>query len=113
VAGRVMADLPGAGIGTAGPFQLGSSKHATRSTRNPAARQPRNCVGWLLLAVGLCLTVSFASQSYARYALVTAPGFLPGGRYASFLFLPYFGAVAIVACFLPLYFPTGRLLSPR
>jgi hypothetical protein len=78
-----------------------------------AARQPRNCVGWLLLAVGLCLTVSFASQSYARYVLVTAPGSLPGGRYASFLFLLYFGAVAILACFLPLYFPTGRLLSPR
>src|SRR5919108_4472124 len=78
-----------------------------------AARQPRNRVGWLLLAVGLCLTVSFASQSYARYVLVTAPGSLPGGRYAWLLFLPYFGAVAILACFLPLYFPTGRLLSPR
>jgi hypothetical protein len=78
-----------------------------------AARQPRNRVGWLLLAVGLCLIVTFASQSYARYVLVTAPGSLPGGRYASFLFLPYFGAVAILACFLPLYFPTGRLLSPR
>ena len=77
-----------------------------------AARQPRNRVGWLLLAVGLCLTVSFVSQSYARYVLVTAPGSLPGGRYASFLFLPYFGAVAILGCFLPLYFPTGRLLSP-
>jgi hypothetical protein len=78
-----------------------------------AARQPRNCVGWLLLAVGLCLTVSLASQSYARYVLVTAPGSLPGGRYTSFLFLLYVGAVAILACFLPLYFPIGRLLSPR
>jgi hypothetical protein len=78
-----------------------------------AARQPRNCVGWLLLAVGLCLTMSYVSESYAQYVLVTAPGSLPGGRYASFLFLPYFGAVAILACFLPLYFPTGRLLSPR
>jgi hypothetical protein len=78
-----------------------------------AARQPRNRVGWLLLAVGLCLTMSYVSESYAQYVLVTAPGSLPGGLYASFLFLPYFGAVAILACFLPLYFPTGRLLSPR
>jgi hypothetical protein len=93
--------------------QLGATLTFSAVGALVAARQPRNAVGWLLLAVGLCLTVSFVSESYARYVLVTAPGSLPGGRYAPFLFLPYFGAVAILGCFLPLYFPTGRLLSPR
>ena len=44
-----------------------------------ASRQPRNSVGWLLLAVALCMTVRLVGESYAIYALITAPGSLPGG----------------------------------
>jgi hypothetical protein len=78
-----------------------------------AARQPRNSVGWLLLAVAVCMTVRLIGESYAIYALITAPGSLPGGLYGAWLQSSWFGVVAILAIFLPLYFPTGRLLSPR
>src|SRR4029450_1103159 len=43
-----------------------------------AARQPWNSVGWLLLAVAVCMTVRLVGESYATYALVTAPGSPPG-----------------------------------
>jgi hypothetical protein len=78
-----------------------------------AARQPRNPVGWQLLAVGVFLTANLTGESYARYALLTAPGSLPGGRYGAWLGWTYAPIVATLAIFLPLYFPTGRLLSPR
>jgi hypothetical protein len=78
-----------------------------------ASRQPRNSVGWLLLAVALCMTVRLVGESYARYALITAPGSLPGGLYGGWVQWSWAGVVAILAIFLPLYFPTGRLLSPR
>jgi hypothetical protein len=78
-----------------------------------ATRQPRNPVGWQLLAVGVFLTANLASESYARYALVTAPGALPGGLYGAWLGWTYAPIVTTLAIFLPLYFPTGRLLSPR
>jgi hypothetical protein len=72
-----------------------------------------NPVGWLLLAAGLCLAVPSFDESYARYTLVTAPGSLPGAMVAAWAQVVQFGLVAILAIFLPLYFPTGRLLSPR
>jgi hypothetical protein len=78
-----------------------------------AARQQRNPVGWQLLAVGAFMTANLLGESYARYALVTAPGTLPGGRYGAWLGWTYAPILAILAIFLPLYFPTGRLLSPR
>ncbi|HEY2957753.1 MAG TPA: hypothetical protein VGM21_06030 [Actinomycetota bacterium] len=78
-----------------------------------ASRQPRNPVGWLLLVVGLCITVRMVGEGYARHALVTAPGSLPGGLFAAWVQWTWFGVVAVLAILLPLYFPTGRLPSPR
>jgi hypothetical protein len=78
-----------------------------------ASRQQRNPVGWQLLAVGVLLTANLAGESYARYALITAPGTLPGGLCGAWLGWTYAPIVAILAIFVPLYFPTGRLLSPR
>jgi hypothetical protein len=78
-----------------------------------ASRQQRNPVGWQLLAVGVFMTAVLLGESYARYALITAPGSLPGGLYGTWLGWTYAPALATLAIFLPLYFPTGRLLSPR
>jgi hypothetical protein len=78
-----------------------------------ASRQQRNPVGWQLLAVGVFMTANLAGESYARYALITAPGTLPGGLCGAWLGWTYAPIVAILAIFVPLYFPTGRLLSPR
>jgi hypothetical protein len=78
-----------------------------------AARQQRNPVGWQLLAVGVFMTANLLGESYARYALITAREALPGGRYGPWLGWTYAPIVAILAIFLPLYFPTGQLLSPR
>jgi hypothetical protein len=79
-----------------------------------AARQPHNLVGWVLGAAGLCFTLGVVAEPYARYALVTAPGSLPGGEWVAWagtwVFAPFFMLVVVV---LPLVFPTGRLLSPR
>ena len=78
-----------------------------------AVRQQRNPVGWQLLAVGVFGTATLLGESYTRYALITAPGSLPGGLYGTWLGWTYAPTLAILAIFLPLYFPTGRLLSPR
>jgi hypothetical protein len=78
-----------------------------------AARQQRNPVGWQLLAVGVFGTATLLGESYTRYALIAAPGSLPGGLYGTWLGWTYAPTLAILAIFLPLYFPTGRLLSPR
>ena len=77
-----------------------------------ASRRPENPIGWLALAAGALLAVSFVSHDYAARALLAGPGSLPGGHLAMWLFW--------VTGFLPwsclgfalLLFPDGRLPSP-
>jgi hypothetical protein len=52
-----------------------------------AGRRPGHPVGWLLLAVSLCLNASGVVQAYADYGLLARPGSLPAARYAG-LYLP-------------------------
>jgi hypothetical protein len=77
------------------------------------ARYPGNRIGWVLGALGLGLAVDQFANEYARYALLTRPGSLPGGAAALWFYnlawMPVFGLLP----FLFLLFPDGRLRSRR
>jgi hypothetical protein len=79
-----------------------------------ASRRPYNPVGWFLLGSAVSFTLQHFTGQYATYGLLTAPGSLPLARAMAwpqtFLYVP---GVFLILCFLPLYFPDGRLLSPR
>jgi hypothetical protein len=79
-----------------------------------ASRQPRNPVGWFFVVSATCLAVNEATGRYAVYGLVIEPGSLPLARLmawpSTWMWEP---ALVLIILFLPLYFPDGRLLSPR
>jgi signal transduction histidine kinase len=80
------------------------------------ARLPSNPVGWLLLGIGLNTYLLFGLEDYAVLALITYPGIvpLPLGHFfewlSGVLWVPF---ILMVLLFLPMLFPTGRLLSKR
>ena len=78
-----------------------------------AVRRPRNPLGWLLLLLGLGFTLSFFSTEYiARAAISGWP--LPGAVWVAWLSTWTFVLnVSIAFGWIPLLFPTGRVLSPR
>jgi hypothetical protein len=79
-----------------------------------ASRQPRNPVGWFFVVSATCWAVNEATGRYAIYGLVIEPGSLPLARLmawpSTWMWEP---AALLIILFLPLYFPDGRLLSPR
>jgi hypothetical protein len=79
-----------------------------------ASNRPRNPVGWFFVFSAASFAVSEATFRYAVYGLVIDPGSLPLARAMAWpptwLWVP---GVALALVFLPLYFPNGRLLSPR
>jgi signal transduction histidine kinase len=76
-------------------------------------RQPRNVIGWLLLAVPLWGAFAFVAGDYATYALVTAPGAVPFGRAAAWLDRWVIVPTACLPVLLFLLFPDGRVPSGR
>jgi hypothetical protein len=79
------------------------------------SRRPENPIGWILCAVGLSnLLWAFASK-YAIYALITREGSLPGAEVMAWLGMGWIATLGwgLMATFLPLLFPTGKLVSPR
>jgi class 3 adenylate cyclase len=79
-----------------------------------AARQPRNAMGWLLLATALGIAISGVAIQYSRFTLVTAQAapFSP--------WIPWFGTVcstlvypAGLGSLTMLFLPNGHLLSRR
>jgi hypothetical protein len=76
------------------------------------SQQPRDPMGWLLVAIGYGVGVGDFASEYGFYVVVTAPGSLPAG-------IPVLWFVDIVAAWLTfasvalllLLFPNGRLPS--
>ena len=78
-----------------------------------ASRRPRHPVGWLLLGLGLSLTLWGLSFGYTRYGLVARPGALPAAAYLA----GFHTGVTLIwlscANFVLLLTPTGSLPSRR
>ena len=72
-----------------------------------ASRRPANPVGWFFLGSGGCFAITLVAAEYATYGL---PGARAMAWLQSWLWVP--GAMLLL-CFVPLYFPDGRLLSRR
>ncbi len=73
-----------------------------------AWRHPENAVGWLLLGVALTISLMVGGDTYVIPHAY--PGYVAVAWVSGWLFYVWF---ALVVAFLPLVFPTGRLLSPR
>jgi len=77
-------------------------------------RQPRNSIGWLLLAIGCVWAVGGLGDAYSTYGLVVAPGSLPlaavGATVSNAIWAP---ALGVMSTFLLQRFPDGRLPGPR
>ena len=79
-----------------------------------ATRLPRHPVGWLLIISASAFLLDEPVTYFVIYAIHVSRPPLPGadflGLVESFLWIP---GVVPIALFLPLLFPTGRMLSPR
>lgn len=79
-----------------------------------ASRRPSNPVGWLIAGHALCFTVGEFTRQYAIYGVLTQPGALPAARaFAWPTYWIWIPGLILMLSFLPLYFPDGRLVSPR
>jgi hypothetical protein len=72
-----------------------------------ASRRPANPIGWFFLGSAVCFALAEVAAEYAAYGL---PGAQAMAWLLSWLWLP---GVTLLLFFLPLYFPDGRLVSPR
>jgi hypothetical protein len=77
-----------------------------------AGRRPRHPVGWLLLALGLTMTVDAVTDGYARYGLLARPGTVPAVTQLRVLGNTFAIWPACIG-FILLLTPTGSLPSPR
>jgi hypothetical protein len=77
-----------------------------------AARRPRNPLGWIFCVIGLSYGLTVTGEAYAVYALLTAPGALPGGGLMSWLGnWTWALGLGLLMTFALLLFPDGRLPS--
>jgi signal transduction histidine kinase len=79
-----------------------------------ARQQPKNRIGWLLLAIGFAWMDGGFTSLYVRYGAVTEPGSLPHPDVAAVLAEgSWVFAVGLLGTFLILLFPDGHLPSRR
>jgi hypothetical protein len=77
-----------------------------------AGRRPRHPVGWLMLALGLSVTMDGVTDGYARYGLLASPGAVPAVGQVRALGDTFALWPACIG-FILLLTPTGSLPSPR
>ena len=78
------------------------------------SRHPRHRVGWVLLVAAGSVVIDAAARIYATDGLYLRPGVLPGPDYAAWVAdWAWFPAMVGLLTLVPLYFPDGRLPSPR
>jgi hypothetical protein len=79
-----------------------------------ASRQPRNALGWIMLAVGVGWGLDALLSFYVWYGLEVSSGSLPRPDLALALSEPmWVPMIGLMGTFLILLFPDGRLPSPR
>jgi hypothetical protein len=79
-----------------------------------ASRRPKHPVGWLLLALGLLVSLWGIAGGYVLYGVVARPGSLPGASYLAGISNGGFDGLLLVCTgFILLLTPTGSLPSPR
>lgn len=76
-------------------------------------RRARNLAGWILLGVGLGLTILSFTSAYAVAGALTHPGALPAPKIVGATSQPVFAGTAIGLGYLLFVFPSGALPSPR
>lgn len=79
-----------------------------------ASRRPQNVIGWTFCGAALLASFGTFAEEYAHYALITAPGSLPGGWAMAWLSRWTLDAgLFVMFTFLLLLFPDGKLPSAR
>jgi signal transduction histidine kinase len=78
------------------------------------SRAKERRIGWLYCAIGLTVLVDSFSGNYAVVALILTPNALPTGLVFGWIQTwSWVVGVGLLVIFLPLLYPTGRLLSRR
>jgi hypothetical protein len=79
-----------------------------------ASRLPQNPVGWFLVVSATIVALQEFMRHYATYGLATDSSSLPLAQTMAWLLSwTYVPGFALLFIFLPLYFPSGSLFSPR